>query len=166
NSAVIGLRVTQAPDVVLGLVPGAPPAVRSLLEAVADAIRQGVTTETSEPVFVGGSANIAERGYFDRIDQAQQAYELLEEQVILLTMLREALKGGDPSVRIGTELPLVELAACSLVVSSYAAGEAMGSLGVLGPTRMDYPGTLAAVQAVASSLEKALTELLGRSDAA
>ncbi|HEY8339810.1 MAG TPA: hypothetical protein VIK95_08085, partial [Egibacteraceae bacterium] len=166
NSAVIGLRVTQAPDVVLGLVPGAPPAVRSLLEAVADAIRQGVTTETSEPVFVGGSANIAERGYFDRIEQVQQVYELLEEQVILLTMLREALKGGDPSVRIGTELPLVELAACSLVVSSYAAGEAMGSLGVLGPTRMDYPGTLAAVQAVASSLEKALTELLGGSDAA
>lgn len=166
NDAVTGLRVTQAPDVISGLVAGAPPAVRGVLDAVADVIREEATALSSEPVFVGGSANIAERGYFEHIEQVQQVYETLEEQVILLTMLREALKGGDPSVRIGTELPLVELAACSLVVSSYAAGEAMGSLGVLGPTRMDYPGTLAAVQAVASSLEKALTELLGGSDAA
>jgi heat-inducible transcriptional repressor len=165
NDAAAGLRVSQASDVVEGLVPAAPPRVRDVLAAVGEAIRQSSSVTPNEAVFIGGTANIAGPGYFERLDQVQQVYETLEEQVILLSMLREALESGDPAVRIGTELPLVELAACSIVASSYAAaGEAIGSLGVLGPTRMDYPRTVAAVQAVASSLEKALVELLGGSD--
>jgi heat-inducible transcriptional repressor len=42
--------------------------------------------------------------------------------------------------------------ACSLVTSAYLAGDASGSIGVLGPTRMDYLRTMAAVQAVARYL--------------
>jgi heat-inducible transcriptional repressor len=163
NSAAAGLRVGEAADVISGLAAGAPVEVRSLLDAVGEAVRSDLSAEAgADHVFVGGSANIAEPGYFDRLEQVRLVYETLEEQVIVLQMLREALADGDPGVRIGAELPLVELAACSVVVSSYdAAGEAVGSLGVLGPTRMDYPRTLATVQAVASSLEKALGELTG-----
>jgi len=162
NNSVAGLRADQAPDVVAGLAAGAPPELRGLLEAVAEALRLGVVpaAELGDQVFVGGTANIAGPGYFDRIEQVQQVYETLEEQVLLLDAVRGALASGDPGVRIGTELPLVELAACSVVAASYGSGAgAVGSVGVLGPTRMDYPRTLAAVQAVASSLEKALAEL-------
>lgn len=163
NDAAVGLRTDQAPDVISGLAAGAPPEVRGLIEAVADAVRQGLSGMRGgfEQVFVGGTANIA-AGYFNRLEEVQRVYETLEEQMVVLKVLREALAVGDPSVRIGTELPLVELAACSIVAASYeATGDAVGSLGVLGPTRMDYPRTLAAVQAVASSLEKALAELTG-----
>jgi heat-inducible transcriptional repressor len=131
---------------------------------VAEAVRHdlGATRQPSDQVFVGGSSNLAGPGYFDRLEQVKQVYETFEEQVILLQTLRDALDAGNPAVRIGTELPLVELAACSVVAASYGAdGDVIGSLGVLGPTRMDYSRTLAAVQAVASSLEKALGELPG-----
>ena len=163
NEAAGGLRLVQAPEVVAGLAAGAPAELRPLVEAVAEALRAGLLRPLdAEQVFVGGTANIAGAGYFDRLEQVKDVFETLEEQVVVLRMLREALAEGDPGVRIGTELPLVELAACSLVAARYvAAGEAAGSLGVLGPTRMDYPKTLAAVQAVASSLEKALAELTG-----
>jgi heat-inducible transcriptional repressor len=164
NVAAGGLRLDSAPDVVAGIAAGAPAELRVLLEAVAEAIRQDLAASGGgEELIVGGTANIAGPGYFDRIEQVKQVHEMLEEQVILLDTVREALASGDPAVRIGTELPLVELAACSVVAASYgSAGEAVGSLGVLGPTRMDYPRTLAAVQAVASSLEKALAELTGQ----
>jgi len=163
NGAAAGLRADQAPDVITGVAAGAPVEVRGLVEAVAEAVRHGLAGGGGggEHVFVGGTANIA-AGHFERLEQVKQVYETMEEQVILLQMLRDTLRSGDPAVRIGAELALVELAACSVVAASYeATGDAVGSVGVLGPMRMDYPRTLAAVQAVASSLEKALAELTG-----
>ncbi len=163
NEAAAGLMLAAAPDVIAGVAAGAPEELRSLVEAVAGAIRSGLSQpDSGDEVFLGGTANIAAAGYFDRLEQVKQVYETLEEQVVVLRMLRDTLKSGDPAVRIGTELPLVELAACSVVAASYeAATGSGGSLGVLGPTRMDYPRTVAAVQAVASSLERALGELVG-----
>jgi heat-inducible transcriptional repressor len=164
NEAAGGLQLSQAPDVIAGVAAGAPDELRALVESVAEAVRHGlgVGDLATEQVFVGGSANIAGPGYFERLEQVQQVYETIEEQVVVLRMLRETLADGDPAIRIGTELPLVELAACSIVAASYETrGGSAGSLGVLGPMRMDYPKTLAAVQAVASSLEKALGELVG-----
>jgi heat-inducible transcriptional repressor len=167
NDAAAGLRVRDAADVVAGLSVGAPVELRPLLDRVSEAVAAGLGDEAiGDHVFVGGTANMAEPGYFDRIEQLRLVYETLEEDVTVLAMLRDALRSGDPSVRIGQELSLSELAACSVVVSSYdAGGEPVGSLGVLGPTRMDYARTLASVQAVASSLEKALTELTGEREA-
>ena len=166
NEAAAGLRTNQAPDVIAGISSGAPVEVRPLLDAVADAVRRGMSHPSpGEQVIVGGTANMAAPGYFERLEQVKSVYETLEEQVIVLQMLQDALQVGDPAVRIGHELPLVELAACSVVAASYdAAGSSAGSVGVLGPTRMDYPRTLAVVQAVASSIEQALAGITGGAD--
>lgn len=162
NEAAGNLRLAQAPDVVAGVAAGAPPELRPLIEAVAAALHKGLASALEGgQVFVGGTANMAGSGYFERLEQVKSVFETLEEQVVVLQVLRETLADSDPAVRIGTELPLVELAACSVVAARYEAGGSRGSVGVLGPTRMDYPQTLAAVQAVASSLEKALGELTG-----
>jgi heat-inducible transcriptional repressor len=163
NEAAGGLQLSQAPDVIAGVAAGAPDELKALVEAVAEAVRFGLVGGLgSEQVFLGGTASLAGPGYFDRREQVQQVYEAIEERLVVLDMLRLTLAEADPAIRIGTELPLVELAACSVVAASYATrGGSAGSLGVLGPTRMDYPKTLAAVQAVASSLEKALGHLVG-----
>jgi heat-inducible transcriptional repressor len=164
NESVSGVRLAQAADVISGIAAGAPDEVRNLIDGVADAVRAGLAAHSSagDHVIVGGTANIAGPGYFDRLEQVKQVYEALEEHVVLLEMLQQALETGDPAIRIGGELPLVELTACSIVAAGYEAGEhAGGSIGVLGPMRMDYPRTLGAVEAVASSLEKALADLTG-----
>lgn len=163
NEVAAGLHINQAPDAIAGLAPGAPLEIRSLIEAVAEAVRERSTNRSpGEQVIVGGTANMAAPGYFERLEQVKTVYETLEEQVIVLQMLQDALELGDPAVRIGHELPLLELAACSVVAASYeAAGSSFGTVGVLGPTRMDYPRTLAVVQAVASSISAALAGLSG-----
>lgn len=162
NEAAAGLRTAQAPDVIAGVAAGAPAELHALLHTLADAVRTMASPTPGEQVIVGGTANMAAPGYFDRLEQVHSVYETLEEQVIVLQMLKEALDLGDPAVRIGRELPLVELAACSVVAARYdVAGSAMGSVGVLGPTRMDYPRTLAVVKAVASTIEHALSGITG-----
>jgi heat-inducible transcriptional repressor len=64
-------------------------------------------------------------------------------------------------VRIGSELPVDELSPFAMVASTYGASESLGSLGLLGPTRMDYGQAMATVRAVATSLERALAALTG-----
>lgn len=165
NDAAGNMGLVDTPGIVAGIAPGAPPGLRDLLERISEALREESSGGGSvERVFVGGSANLAGAGHFDRLEQISELYELLEQQVVLIEMLRGTLAAGDPAVRIGGELPLVELAACSVVASGYdISGSRAGSVGVIGPTRMDYPQTLAAVKAVASSIEHALAGMTAKS---
>jgi heat-inducible transcriptional repressor len=64
------------------------------------------------------------------------------------------------SVRIGSENPLAEMQYCSVITAPYGTEEnALGSIGVVGPTRMDYRRTIAAVYEVSAHLGRMLTEL-------
>ena len=98
---------------------------------------------------VGGTANLARFG--EGFDQSiKPMLEALEEHVVLLKLLGETTSSGAVTVRIGHEGPYQELATTSVVATGYGPGvEAVGSLGIVGPTRMDYPGSMAAVRAVA-----------------
>ena len=82
-----------------------------------------------------------------------------EEHVLLLKILGEASSPSTLTVRIGSEVPHEGFSTTSVVTTGYGPGdEALGTLGVLGPTRMDYPGAMASVRAVAQYLSKILDE--------
>jgi heat-inducible transcriptional repressor len=73
----------------------------------------------------------------------------------LLQHVLERGRDDRPSVAIGAEHGVVDLADCAVVVAPYSVeGEPAGSVAVLGPTRMHYPETLAAVAAVSSRLTR------------
>lgn len=85
--------------------------------------------------------------------------EALEEQVVLLRLLGEVSGPGDVTVRIGHENPYEPLRTTSLVASTYGqAGDVWATLGIVGPTRMDYPSTIASVRAVARYVSRFLAE--------
>jgi heat-inducible transcriptional repressor len=76
--------------------------------------------------------------------------EALEEQVVLLKLLGEANDPTTVRVRIGEENSVEGLRSTSVVSIGYGPDDkAVAGLGVLGPTRMDYAGSMAAVRAVA-----------------
>ena len=167
NAAAAGLRLTDAYDAISGVALAAPPELRRLLDRLADTIQAGSDTAVPavDRVFVGGAAHLALRATDETIDRLANVYDMLEEQVVLLSMLRETLKKNDPAVRIGSELARDELTPFSMVASTYGTGgESVGSLGLLGPTRMDYGKAVASVRAVATSLERALAALTGSTD--
>jgi heat-inducible transcriptional repressor len=109
-----------------------------------------------DQVFVGGTARIASA--FDALETVREVLGILEQQLVVVTLMRDVLDRG-LQVAIGTETGMAPLAECALIVAPYQAeGEAAGTIGVLGPARMDYPQAMAAVAVVSRRLSRRLTE--------
>ncbi len=137
-------------------VPPTPPAT---LAAVVEALTEAMDEHrASDRVAVGGASNLARYG--DSFQTSvRPLLEAMEEHVVLLKLLGEATSDGLVTVRIGAEGPVEELASTSTVTTGYGPGDtSVASLGVVGPTRMDYPGTMAAVRAVARYVSRVLDE--------
>ena len=99
----------------------------------------------------------AEQEAFSTTQSAARLLEMLEHQVVVVSLVRELLDQG-LRVSIGSENPLDELRDCSIVLAPYAVdGRPVGVVGVLGPTRMDYRHALAAVSAVSQQLGRHLS---------
>ena len=154
---VRGRRMGEVHDAVSTLVDQAPPELRGVLAAVAEVTATALTDETLHRIFVSGRAALADEGSFER-DDLSRVLSLLEEQTTLARVLDASAADDGPTVRIGRENEVEDLHSASLVAQRYQLITA-GSLGVLGPTRMDYASVLAAVRAVAEQLEATLTDL-------
>ena len=116
-------------------------------------------TSEAEHIFLGGVANIASEAGFDRRETMSQIFEALERESAVLGLLREAAASPLVSVTIGRENPVPEMWETSLVAAPFAAGAAVGTIGVVGPMRMDYASAIAAVRAVAERLTAAVEAL-------
>jgi transcriptional regulator of heat shock response len=112
--------------------------------------------DSREKLAVSGTAHLARSGE-DLGLTLSPILEALEEQVVLMRLLDEA--NSTVHVRIGREQMETNLQTTSLVTVGYGADSAqLGALGVLGPTRMDYAGSIAAVDAVARYVGRFLIE--------
>lgn len=156
NLAATGEMIGDAATALGALVPSpdSDAATRAVVESLVEAMSDH---RSDERIVVGGTANLARFG--DSFDTSvRPLLEALEEQVVLLKLLGEATTGGALTVRIGAEGPYEELAATSVIATGYGPDDALASLGIVGPTRMDYPGTMAAVRAVARYVSRILDE--------
>jgi heat-inducible transcriptional repressor len=109
-----------------------------------------------KPVFVGGAASLANA--FDAVDVVRDVLTTIEQQFVVVTLLQDLLDRG-LSVSIGAEHGIEQLSACSVIVAPVIAdGETIGSVGVLGPTRMNYPQALNTVEVVSSQLGRHIAE--------
>jgi len=126
---------------------------QDLVDAVCSAVGCGEGSAESGQVFVGGASQMA--AAFDAVDTVREVLGILEQHLVVVTLLRDVLDRG-LSVAIGVEEHGLEpLAACSVVVAPYEVeGKPSGTVGVLGPTRMDYPRALAAVSVVGEQLSQ------------
>jgi heat-inducible transcriptional repressor len=131
------------------------PKVDALVELALDSIREGGAAD-GEHVFVGGASRMAEA--FDAVETIRGVLGILEQQFVVVGLISDILDRG-LTVSIGTENGVGPLADCSVIVAPYEVdGEAAGSVGILGPTRMHYDQALAAVAVVSKRLGQALTE--------
>jgi heat-inducible transcriptional repressor len=115
-----------------------------------------VPHQSDANVIVGGAAAMAQA--FDAVDVVRSVLQTLEQQYVVVSLVRDVLDRG-LSVAIGSEHGVEPLAACSVVVAPVMAdGEKLGTVGVLGPTRMNYPQALATVEAVSTQLGRRLAD--------
>jgi heat-inducible transcriptional repressor len=138
----------------------APPTGDTAVDAVVAAGVAGLghlgSAEAGDQLFVGGSSHMA--AAFDAVDTVRSVLTILEQQLVVVTLLRDVLDRG-LSVAIGTEHGVEPLASCAVVVMPvWVDGEVTGTVGLLGPTRMNYPQALAAARVVGNRLGQSLSE--------
>jgi heat-inducible transcriptional repressor len=158
NVAAVGRRLAEL-ECVLATLPDAfapldAPLVRSVISVVEETLGQ----ESEERVVLAGTANLARASGADFTHTLGPVLEALEEQVVLLRLLTEmADDAATVSARIGRETQHEGLLETSFVTTGYGGdGDALARIGSIGPLRMDYPGTMASVRAVARYLTRIL----------
>lgn len=130
---------------------------------------QNLLTELSEPqpfsevgsLVVSGLSEVLQQPEFSHLQQVQMLIHLLEDQQDqLCPLIYHAQDLSAPvSIRIGAENPLEPMRGCTLVYASYKRSDIpVGSIGILGPTRMPYGRIITMVEAAADYLSETLTD--------
>jgi heat-inducible transcriptional repressor len=158
NTRVTAVLMTEVPTHLADFVDQEPAASRATASAVVAVLLESLVERREDRVIVGGASNLT-RFSLDFPDTVHPVLEALEEHVVLIRLLGEATRPTELTVRIGDENVYEGLRGTSVVSAAYGSGSrALASLGVLGPMRMDYPGTMAAVSAVARYVGRILAE--------
>ncbi len=157
QSSVSGVRLAALPAALDAVLPQLPPALKAHGGTIVGALQQLADLGRDDRILLAGTANLA-RFTGDFPLSIGPVLEALEEQVVMLRLLSEMeFDARGISVRIGSENPYGGLSEASVVATGYGP-DAGARLGVLGPTRMDYPTTMAAVRAVARYVSRVLEE--------
>ncbi len=160
NRLVMDTNVDTAAATITENVEHFAPELREAVSAVAGTIASDLETRENERVFLEGTSNIVDEHKFADLETVRQVIGALEHRRLVLEVMADALSATDLSVRIGAENTIEEMQACAVITAPYGVeGNILGTLGVVGPTRMDYRKTIAAVYEVSSNLGRMLTEL-------
>lgn len=157
----ISLSVSHLAKFLVGNSLGEIESIPSSNDAHVDAVCYATLNALSrhrkdKPVFVGGAASLANA--FDAVDVVRDVLATIEQQFVVVSLLQDLLDRG-LSVAIGAEHGVEQLSACSVIVAPVVAdGETIGSVGVLGPTRMNYPQALNTVEVVSEQLGRRISE--------
>jgi len=156
NACLDGRKLADVATVVAQLPERLSAAEQPNAVAVFSVIVETVVERHEERVVVGGASNLTPADFSRGLHEVLEA---LEEQVVLMRLLGESGDQAAVTVRIGSENEVDGLRNASLVVTGYGAGnQSLARLGVIGPTRMDYPTAMGAVRAVARYVGQILAE--------
>jgi heat-inducible transcriptional repressor len=156
----------------VGALTGAVPAsggdgvLDAICQSALDALGAAKRTMESDgrDVFVGGASRVV--GSFDTVETIRRVLGTLEEHYVVVNLIRDAMDRPAPNAahvsigtEHGTETAFEALLSCSVVVAPYLIdGHTVGTVGVLGPTRMDYGNAMAAVTEVSERLSERLSD--------
>ena len=156
NACLGGHKLADAAAMVTDLSDRIPAEERTNANAVFSVLLASLIERNEVKIVFGGAANLNAQDFNRGL---REVLEALEEQVVLMRLLGEATDPAILTVRIGSENPVAGLQATSVVSTGYGnTAQPLAKLAVLGPTRMDYPGTMGVVRAVARYVGQILME--------
>jgi heat-inducible transcriptional repressor len=158
NRLVAGVALERVPSAIIQHLDRFPLELKPTVESVARTMQEEVTGDETDRVYLDGTSNIVDEQKFADLESVRQVIGALEHRRVLLELVADAIAVERVSVRIGSENQLLQMQNCTVITTAYGVeGEAIGSLGVVGPTRMDYNRTIAVVYEVAEHLGRMLT---------
>ena len=159
NSELSGLPLHRAHEVVLERMTHE----RMLYDVLmARAIRLATSTFTNLPedreLYVDGAATLLATAQGLNLSMLQRLLTMIDEKQRLVRLLNEYMDGPGLTVVIGAEHPDPSLRAFSLIASTYDDGAGIGTIGVIGPTRMRYSRAIAVVDGAAQAISRVLRD--------
>jgi heat-inducible transcriptional repressor len=131
---------------------------RKVLDGVSDLVADVENQQASAKIAFGGTSNILSFPEYNDVEKARTFLSLLESKDTLIRLL-EQHQNVAFTVRIGPETGVPELRDCSLVTATYSIGDhTHGTIGVIGPTRMQYGRVLGVLSAMGEQLSRLLTQ--------
>jgi heat-inducible transcriptional repressor len=156
NACLDGRKLTDVASIVAELPGRVEPRERANAAAVFSVILETLVARHEEKIVVGGASNLTPADFSRGL---REVLEALEEQVVLMRLLGEFDDQSAVTVKIGAENDVSGLRSTSVVAAGYGSGDRpLAKLGVVGPTRMDYPTAMGAVRAVARYTGQILAE--------
>ena len=120
-------------------------------------IEENIASVDDRDVYVGGSANLLSYPEYADVAKAKNFLAVLESREMLRKLMGSG--GVEISIRIGPENELPELSDCSIVTASYRMGDqSTGTLGIIGPTRMDYSRVITVLHFMGNAISQLLSE--------
>jgi heat-inducible transcriptional repressor len=127
----------------------------ALMPAFTELVERG-----EQQVYVGGAAGLVGEFRAADVTTLRGVLETLERRAVLLDLLRTALESKRPVVRVGSEFADPAFAKLSLVAAPYGlSNRNLGTVSLLGPTRMDYVKAIDAVRSAAHQLSRFVEEI-------
>ena len=129
-----------------------------ILEQAFILLEESLREERQARVFLGGTTNILTQPEFRSVKKIHQMLSLFERESLLFEILEQNLTEDDVVVRIGTENEHEDIQECTLITAAYKINRRiLGSVGVIGPTRMDYQWVIAVLRRLVEQLNRTLS---------
>ncbi|KQB85106.1 heat-inducible transcriptional repressor HrcA [Corynebacterium oculi] len=156
NSVLEGQKFAEASVRLSDLMAQGPDDLRGVLTRTCTVLIETLVEQPTDRLILAGTSHLTRMSY-DLPENLPMVLDALEEQVVVLRLLADAPGMGYVNVRIGEENESEEFHGASVVTTAYGAdGASLGGLGVVGPTYMDYTGTMSKVSAVARYVSRVL----------
>lgn len=160
NTIIGGLTLREARERLVAEMRADKAAYDRLYAQAQVLVRQALAGPGGAPdaeVFIEGKLAIAEQPEFATVEKMKALFKAFEEKSILVKLIDKSLQAKGLQILIGHESETDEMAGCSLILSTYSVGDrVVGTVGVIGPTRMNYPRVIPIVDYTARLLGRAL----------
>ncbi|MFQ5847083.1 MAG: heat-inducible transcriptional repressor HrcA [Candidatus Methylomirabilales bacterium] len=160
NSLVEGMSLSQVRQLLVKKMAEEKARYDELLHRALKLGRESFAGDMEGEVYIGGTANIMHQPEFADVEKMRAIFLAFEETSKLVKILDQCLAQEELTILIGSENVVRELQRVSLVTAPYWCGEhLLGTLGVIGPTRMEYGKIVSLVDFTANLVSRALTEV-------
>lgn len=156
NERIAGRPLSTVTTMLTDLLAPTQDSSPALLRLFVEQIGNLVRASPSGTVHISGAQNLISQPEFEAPERLRSVIELVENEDVIIHLLGTTTEIGRVSVRIGNEIDEADMKDYSLVATTYRAGSATGSLGIIGPRRMDYGRMISIVQLMSSVLTRTL----------
>ena len=162
NDKLSGLSLEQIGEKIINDLEEETGVPKEILLPVLEGVAECINLIDNPEVYLDGTTNIFNYPEFRDVIKAREFMNIMDEKANLFKLLADSMEKGGITVRIGSENDITGIKDCSLVTTNYNLGDTfIGSIGIIGPTRMEYPRVVSSMNHIRKMINLEIIKLLG-----